>query len=68
MEPRLMKESHEDYTRMMRQRYVRRTGKRARSVWLDAYCQSMGRDRKYAIKVPGGKRRQGRRRGDLGLC
>ena len=44
---------------MMRQRYVRRTGKRARSVWLDAYCQSTGRDRKYAIKVPGGEAQAG---------
>ncbi len=31
---------------------------------LDEYCQSTGLDRKYAIKVLGGKRRQGRRRGD----
>lgn len=64
MEPRLMKESHEDYTRMMRQRYARRPGRRARSVFLDEYCRSTGLERKYAVKVLGGKRRPGRRRGD----
>lgn len=31
---------------------------------LDEYCRSTGLERKYAIKVLGGKRRQGRRRGD----
>jgi hypothetical protein len=53
-----------DYTRMMRQRYARRPGTRARSVLLEEYGWSTGLERKYAIKVLGGKRRQGRRRGD----
>ena len=60
MEPRLMKESLEDYTRVMRGRYTRRTGKLARSVLLDEYCQTTGLDRKYANKVLRGQRRVGR--------
>lgn len=40
MEPRLMKESLEDYTRVMRERYARHTGKPARAKLLDEYCQS----------------------------
>jgi hypothetical protein len=53
-----MKESLEDYTRMMRGRYARRTGKQARSVLLDEYCQSSGLERKHAIKVLRGQRRR----------
>lgn len=35
-----MKESLEDYTRVMRERYARHTGKPARAKLLDEYCQS----------------------------
>ena len=59
MEPRLMKESLEDYTRVMRGRYARRTGKPARQKLLDEYCQSTGLERKYANKVLRGQRRRG---------
>ena len=53
-----MKKSIEDYTKMMRGRYVRRIGKRARSVLLDEYCQATGRERKYAIKELRNQRRK----------
>ena len=59
MEPRLMKESLEDYTEVMRGRYARRTGRQARSLLLDEYCQTAGLERKYAIKVLRGQRRNG---------
>ena len=52
-----MKESLEDYTRVMRDRYARRTGKAARSVLLEEYCQTTHLERKYAIKVLRGQRR-----------
>lgn len=51
MEPRQVKERLEDYPRVMRGRYTRRTGKSARSVSLDKYCQSTGLDREYANKM-----------------
>ena len=54
----MMKESLEDYTRMMRERYVRPWGRKARGVLLDEYCQSSGLERKYAIKVLRGQRRR----------
>jgi hypothetical protein len=59
MEPRLMKESREDYTRVMRGRYARHTGKPARAKLLDEYCQTTGLERKYANKVLRGQRRRG---------
>ena len=59
MEPRLMKESLEDYTRVMRERYARHTGKPARAKLLDEYCQTTGLERKYANKVLRGQRRRG---------
>lgn len=54
-----MKESHEDYTRMMRGRYARRTGKGARGLLRDEYWRSTGLERKYANKVLKGRRRRG---------
>jgi hypothetical protein len=54
-----MKQSLEDYTRMMRERYARWTGKRARHKLLNEYCQSTGLERKYANKVLRGQRRRG---------
>jgi hypothetical protein len=59
MEPRLMKKSLEDYTRVMRGRYARHTGKLARQKLLDEYCQTTGLERKYANKVLRGQRRRG---------
>ncbi len=59
MEPRMMKESLEDYTRVMRGRYARHTGKPARAKLLDKYCQTTGLERKYANKVLRGQRRRG---------
>ena len=53
-----MKKSIEDYTRMMRGRYARRTGKRARSALLDEFCESTGLERKCGIKVLAGQRRK----------
>ena len=53
-----MKTSLEDYTRVVRGRYARRTGKQARRVLLDEYCQVTGFERKYAIKVLRGQRRR----------
>ncbi len=61
-----MKESLEDYTRLMRERYARQRGKRARRVLLDEYCRSTGLERKYANKVLRKQRRgiaTGRKRG-----
>ena len=54
-----MKESREDYTRVMRGRYARHTGKPARAKLLDEYCQTTGLERKYANKVLRGQRRRG---------
>jgi len=54
-----MKESREDYTRVMRGRYARHTGKPARSKLLDEYCQTTGLERKYANQVLRGQRRRG---------
>jgi hypothetical protein len=54
-----MKQSLEDYTRMMRERYARWTGKRARHKLLNEYCASTGLERKYANKVLRGQRRRG---------
>ena len=54
-----MKESLEDYTRVMRGRYARRTGKQARSALLDEYCRSSGLERKHVFKVLRGQRRRG---------
>lgn len=54
-----MKQSLEDYTRMMRECYGRWTGKSARHKLLDEYCQSTGLERKYANKVLRGQRRRG---------
>ena len=54
-----MKESLEDYIRVTRERYARRTGKRARSALLDEFCENSGFERKYAIKVLNGERRTG---------
>jgi hypothetical protein len=47
-----MKENREDYTRVMRGRYARHTGKPARAKQLDEYYQTTGLERKHAKKAP----------------
>lgn len=54
-----MKKSLEDYTRVMRGRYARRTGKGARSALLNEYCSATGLESKYANKVLRAQRRLG---------
>ena len=63
--PRLMDQSLDDYTTLMRSRYARRTGKLARSRLLNEFCEVTKFERKYAIKVLGKRRRlrPSRRRG-----
>ena len=64
--PRLMTQSLDDYTVLIRSRYARRTGRRARSKLLDEFCNVTGFERKYAIKVLNSQRRRktpGKRRG-----
>jgi hypothetical protein len=68
MEPHLMKKSLEDYTRVMRGRYARRTGKGARSALLNEYCSTTGLERKYAIKVLRAQRRLGSSGAPRGAC
>jgi hypothetical protein len=46
-----------EYLKMMRERYARRPGKRARGALIDEVCAMCGYERKYAIKVLRGKRR-----------
>jgi len=67
MKPRLMKNSIEDYTRVMRERYTRRRGKQARCVLLGDFCEVTGFERKYAIKVLRGQRRKAGGRGARGV-
>lgn len=54
--------STEEYTKKMRGRYARLTGRKARSKLLDEFIEITGWDRKHANKVLlGTRRRQGRR-------
>ena len=59
--------SRQEVLEQARERYRRRTGKEARSRLLDEVCAFCGYERKYAIKLLGGKREiagsGGRRRG-----
>jgi len=59
--------SRREVLEQARERYGRRTGKEARSRLLDEVCAFCGYERKYAIKLLGGKREiagsGGRRRG-----
>jgi hypothetical protein len=48
--------SRQEVLEQARERYQRRTGKEARSRLLDEVCALCGYERKYAIKVLGGKR------------
>jgi len=57
--------SKREYLKKMRERYGRRTGRRARGLLIDEVCEVCGYERKYAIKVLSGVRNGalGRRRG-----
>ena len=52
-----MKESLEDYVEVMRSRYGRRAGRRARGALLDEFCETTGFERKCGLKVLRGQRR-----------
>ena len=54
----MSRESVDQYTEKMRERYSRMTGKQARSVLLDEFIAVTNFERKYAIKVLGKKRRK----------
>jgi len=55
----MSEKSIEEYTEKLRERYGRMTGRQARGKVLDEYIEVTGFERKYAIKVLGGKRRRG---------
>ena len=60
--PRAMgmsEKSTEEYTEKMRERYLRRTGKLARSALIDEFVALTGVERKYAIKLLRGTRHRG---------
>lgn len=58
--------SIEEYTKKMRARYGRLTGRKARGKLLDEFVEITGWDRKHANKVLLGKRRSKGRRGKRG--
>ncbi len=66
MSLKMSEKSREEVLRVMRERYARR-GRQARMKLLDEFCELCGYERKYAIKLLGGRRReQGRVRGKSG--
>ena len=56
MSLKMSEKSTEEILKIMRPKYARR-GREARSRLLDEFCQLCGFERKYAIKLLGGKRR-----------
>lgn len=58
--------STEEYTKKMRARYARLTGRKARGKLLDEFVEITGWDRKHANKVLLGTRRRKGRRGKRG--
>lgn len=56
MSLKMSEKSREEVLRVMRERYARR-GREARKKLLDEFCELCGYERKYAIKLLGGKRR-----------
>jgi len=48
----------EEYTKKMRNRYARMTGRKARGALLDEFVEMTGWERKHANKVLLGKRRR----------
>ncbi len=62
----MSEKSTEEYTRKMRTRYARLTGRKARGRLLDEFIEITGWERKHANKVLVGKRRSKGRRGKRG--
>ena len=54
--PQLMGQSLNDSIIAIRERYSRMTGKPARSLLLNEFCETTNFERKHAIKVLGGRR------------
>lgn len=59
----MSKQSRNEYLKTMRYRYLRYTGKAAKTRLLDEFCEVTGHERKYANKLLGGRRGPGRRGG-----
>lgn len=62
----MSEKSIEEYTRKMRERYARMTGRRARSKMLDEFIAVTGWERKHANKVILGHKRKSGSRGQRG--
>lgn len=62
----MSEKSTEEYTKKMRARYARLTGRKARGKLLDEFIEITGWERKHANKVLLGKRRSKGRRGKRG--
>lgn len=62
----MSEKSTEEYTKKMRARYARLTGRKARGKLLDEFVEITGWDRKHANKVLLGRRRRKGRRGKRG--
>jgi len=56
MKKRMSRKSKEEYLELMRGRYGRLTGRRAKSLLLDEFCEVTGHERKYALKLLNGRR------------
>ena len=57
MDVTMSQNSKNEYLKKMRWRYARRTGKAGKSALIDEFCEVCGYERKYAIKLLGGRRR-----------
>ncbi len=57
MDVTMSQESKSEYLEKMRWRYARRIGKTGKSDLIDEFCAVCGYERKYAIKLLGGRRR-----------
>lgn len=53
----MSRKSRDEYLEKMRERYARWRGKQARSRLLSEFCEVTRHERKYAIKLLGGRRR-----------
>jgi len=56
MTKKMSRKSKEDYLELMRGRYSRLTGRRAKSVLVSEFCEVTGHERKYALKLLNGRR------------
>ena len=67
MDVTMSQDSKNEYLKKMRWRYAQRTGKQGKSRLIDEFCEVCGYERKYAIKLLGGRRRApGAARGKAG--